>query len=181
MRKHYSTCRTSNTPRHNVYLYRFIREDSSWNDWTYEILETILRTTIHQRKLKQHYIETLRATLNTYLPTRTDRERKINARRRARYAKQKQSQQEKATPVYFCLVSSFLVNQISDIKFRFKGEILMLRLQRINEDTVIGRVANHPANPGLLLNQLIGVPVKDVLDVWANSHLIRDHNHHQHT
>ena len=75
----------------------------------------------------------------------------------------------------------YLMNQISYIKFRFKGESLWLRVQRISEDTVIGRVANHPANPGLLLNQLIGVPVKDVLDVWVNSHLIRDHNHHQHT
>ena len=76
----------------------------------------------------------------------------------------------------------YLMNQISYIKCIFKGgESLWLRVQRINEDTVIGRVANHPANPGLLLNQLIGIPVKDVLDVWVNSHLIRDHNHHQHT
>ena len=99
MRKHYCTCRTSNTPRHNVHRYRFITEDSSWNDWTYEILETATLTTIEQRKLKRHYIETVKATLNTYLPTRTDIERKINARRRARYAKQQQSQQEKAIPV----------------------------------------------------------------------------------
>ena len=73
------------------------------------------------------------------------------------------------------------MNYISYIMFRFKGETLWLSVQRISEDTVIGRVANHPANPGLLLNQLIGVPVKDVLDVWVNSHLIQDHNHHQHT
>ena len=71
------------------------------------------------------------------------------------------------------------MNHISNIKFRLKGETLWLRVQRISEDTVIGRVANHPANPGLLFNQLIGIPVKDVLDAWTNSHLIRDHNHHQ--
>ena len=80
------------------------------------------------------------------------------------------------------------MNQTSNIKFRFKGESLCLRVQRISEDTVIGRVANHPANPGLLLNQVIGVPVKDVLDVWITSHTLqgsqhqnRDHHHHQHT
>ena len=80
------------------------------------------------------------------------------------------------------------MTHISYIKFRFKGETLWLRIQRISEDTVIGRVANHPANPGLLLNQLIGVPVKDVLDVWIKSHTLqgyqhqnRDHNHNQHT
>ena len=76
----------------------------------------------------------------------------------------------------------YLMNKTSYIKFRFKGESLWLRVQRINEDTVIGRVANHPANPRLLLNQLIGIPVKDALDVWINSqHQNRDHNHHQHT
>ena len=65
------------------------------------------------------------------------------------------------------------MNQISYTKFRFKAESLWLRVQRISEDTVIGRVANHPANPGLLLNQLIGVPVKDALDVWINSHTLQ--------
>ena len=69
IRTHYDTCHTSNTPRHHVYLYRFIREHGGWNDWTYEILETIMLTTIDQRKLKRHYIKTLKATLNTYLPT----------------------------------------------------------------------------------------------------------------
>ena len=58
-------------------------------------MKTATLTTMEQRKLKRHYIETLKATLNTYLPTRTDRERKSNARRKARYAKQQQSQQEK--------------------------------------------------------------------------------------
>ena len=78
------------------------------------------------------------------------------------------------------------MNHISYIKFKFKGEALWLRVQRISEDTVIGRVANHRANPGLLLNQLIGVPVKDVLDVWINNHTLqgsqhqnRDHKYHQ--
>ena len=54
LRKHYYTCHTSNTNRHNVYLYRFIREHGGWNDWTYEILETATLTNIEQRKLKRH-------------------------------------------------------------------------------------------------------------------------------
>ena len=56
-------------------VYKFIKENGGWNDWTYEILETATLTTMEQRKLKRHYIETLKATLNTYLPTRTDKER----------------------------------------------------------------------------------------------------------
>ena len=63
------------------------------------ILKTATLTTMEQRKLKRHYIETLKATLNTYLPTRTDKKRKSNARRKARYPNQQQSQQEKYKPV----------------------------------------------------------------------------------
>ena len=99
MTKHYYQCHTSNTTQHNAYVYRFIREHGGWNNWTYEILKTVTLTTMEQRKLKQHYIETLKATLNTYLPTRTDRERKSNARRKARYAKQQQKQQENVITV----------------------------------------------------------------------------------
>ena len=67
----------------------------------------------------------------------------------------------------------YLMNQIRYIKFRFQGESLWLSVQRISAGTVIGRVANHPANPGLLLSQLIGVPVKAVLDVWINYHTLQ--------
>ena len=87
MRKHYYTCRTSNTPRHNVYLYRLMREPA---------VGMIGRTRSWRRLCLP---PSLKATLNTDLPNRTDQERKINARRRARYAKQQQNQQEKAIPV----------------------------------------------------------------------------------
>ena len=99
--KHYYVCHSSATPQRNAYVYRFIREHGGWNDWTYEILETATLTTMEQRKLKRHCIETLKATLNTYLPTRTDRERKSNARRKARYTKQQQNQPDNVLPVYF--------------------------------------------------------------------------------
>ena len=122
MTKHYYVRHTSTTPLHNACVYRFIREHGGWNDWTHGILETATLTTMEQRKLKRRYIETLNATLKTYLPTRTDRERKFNARRKARYAKQQQSQQENVIPAYLCLTSMYLTNQISYIKFRFKGE-----------------------------------------------------------
>ena len=85
-----------------MHVYRFIREHGGWTEWSYEIFETAMLTTMEQRKLTRHYIETLKATLNTYLPTRTDRERTSNARRKARYAKQQQKkQQENVITVYF--------------------------------------------------------------------------------
>ncbi|MFM7984807.1 MAG: hypothetical protein ACKPKO_36345, partial [Candidatus Fonsibacter sp.] len=37
-----------------------------------------------------------------------------------------------------------------DIKFRYRGERLWLRVSSINDRTVVGRAWNHPINPGLL-------------------------------
>ena len=71
----------------------------------------------------------------------------------------------------------YIINQISYMKFRFKVESLWLRMHRINEDTVIVRVANHPANPGLLVHHLIGVRVSNVIDVSINSHTLQGSRH----
>ena len=35
------------------------------------------------------------------------------------------------------------------VKFRFKGEILWLRVSTMDGDVVVGRVWNHPVNRGL--------------------------------
>ena len=129
---------------------QFIREHGGWNDWTYGKLETATLTTMEQRKLKRHYIETLKATLNTYLHTRTDKERATRDATLATPSNNK-ANKRKSKPCNFCLASMYLMNQFSYIKLRFKGESLLLKVQRISEDTVIGRVANHPANPRLLL------------------------------
>ena len=59
MAKHYYVCHTSNTPR---------REHGGWNDWTNEILDKATLTTMEQRKLKRHYIETLKSN-SEYLST----------------------------------------------------------------------------------------------------------------
>ena len=41
--------------------------------------------------------------------------------------------------------------------------MLWLKVLRINDDVVIGRVANHPVNPGLLFGQLIGIPINNFI------------------
>ena len=41
------------------------------------------------------------------------------------------------------------MNNITNIKLKFKGKVLWLKVLQINDDIAIGRVANHPVNPGL--------------------------------
>ena len=74
MNKHKNYCNNANHRMHSVYLYLFMRDHGGWDNWSYEILETATLTITEQRKLKRHYIETLKATLNTNIPIRTERQ-----------------------------------------------------------------------------------------------------------
>ena len=65
-------CHNVNRNRHNVYVYKFIRNSGGLNKMINELLYVALLNILEQRKLKRHYIETLKASLNTYLPTRTE-------------------------------------------------------------------------------------------------------------
>ena len=59
------------------------------------------------------------------------------------------------------------------VKLCFKGERLWLRVSSVNDETVVGRVWNHPVNPGLRFGQMIQIPICDILDVWYMDHVAR--------
>ena len=52
------------------------------------------------------------------------------------------------------------------VKFRYKGERLWFRVSSVNDETVVGRVWNHPVNPGLLRGQMLQTLMRDILFVW---------------
>ena len=48
--------------KYDTYLYRFIRGNGGWSNWTYEVVKTAVGITIlEQYKLKHHYIVKLKA------------------------------------------------------------------------------------------------------------------------
>ena len=50
----------------------------------------------------------------------------------------------------FCFLGFiYLMAAIRHIKFLYRGERLWLRVSSVNDETVVGRVWNHPVNPGL--------------------------------
>ena len=70
-------------------------------------------------------------------------------------------------PLNLYVLSCILLLKTARYKqFRYKREKLWQTITRTQHDMVIERVWNHPINPGLLLGQLIGVPVGDILDTW---------------
>ena len=49
-------------------------------------------------------------------------------------------------------------------KFRYTKERLRLRVSKLEGNVVVGRVWNHPVNRGLLFDQVVGIPIVDVID-----------------
>ena len=72
--------------------------------------------------------------------------------------------------VFFFVALTYIMSNVRYVKFCYRGERLWLRVSSINDRTVVGRVWNHPVNPGLLLGQMIQVPLGDVLDECCVAH-----------
>jgi hypothetical protein len=75
----------------DIYLYRFIRENGGWNNWSIFIIrkyENINK--IKLRKKERKYINKLNATLNQSIPSRTKKEyNKVYRRDNNAYIKEK--------------------------------------------------------------------------------------------
>ncbi len=73
--RHKHACNNENGKGYNLYLYKFIRENGGWGNWSViqvEKYEYNTKPELHARE--RHFIETLHAELNKQVPTRTDRE-----------------------------------------------------------------------------------------------------------
>ena len=74
--QHKYDCNTKKSPRHNLKLYKTIREHGGWNNWDIIIVENY-NTCIDKldaRKRERHWYESLNATLNVKVPGRTQKE-----------------------------------------------------------------------------------------------------------
>ena len=66
--------------------------------------------------------------------------------------------------VFFFVALTYIMSYIRYVRLCHRGERLLLRVSSINDRTVVGRVWNHPINPGLLFWQMIQVPLGNILD-----------------
>lgn len=72
---HKSSCNTETSIGYNIYVYKFIRDNGGWNNWT--MLELCNRSCENKHdaeRIERGYIEDLKASLNKQIPTRTDPE-----------------------------------------------------------------------------------------------------------
>ena len=73
---HKSSCNNQNNKNYNMPIYKFIRENDGWDNFTMILLDTLpCENKLEAEKKERNYIETLNATLNKHMPFRTNEER----------------------------------------------------------------------------------------------------------
>ena len=72
---HKDCCNNPNSKKYNRYVYQFIREHGGWENWSMVVIEEHPCENRNKAETRERYwIETLQATLNKVIPTRTDKE-----------------------------------------------------------------------------------------------------------
>ena len=72
---HKHNCINPNSNHHNLYVYKFIRDNNGWNNWDMiEIEKYNCNDRLEALKKERYWIEELKATLNKQIPSRTKQE-----------------------------------------------------------------------------------------------------------
>ena len=77
--KHKQNCINPNSKKHNYNVYKFIRNNGNWDNWTMILIENYnCNNQLEVLKQERYWIEQLNATLNKVLPTRSAKERYLS-------------------------------------------------------------------------------------------------------
>ena len=70
--RHKTACNNINDKLYNCNVYLFIRDNGGWYNWSMVVIENYAcNSSLEARKKERYYIEQLKATLNSNIPTRT--------------------------------------------------------------------------------------------------------------
>jgi hypothetical protein len=76
---HKSKCTNKNDPAHNLFVYRFIRDHGSWDNWQLIVHEKRPMNNRYEAKIRERYwCEEYKAKLNKQVPSRTRAEYRID-------------------------------------------------------------------------------------------------------
>jgi len=80
--KHKHSCNKEKSKAYNLKVYQYIRSNGGWDNWDMILLENYNATDSHHLEARERYwLETLKATLNCQIPTRTEKEKNIEYRK----------------------------------------------------------------------------------------------------
>ena len=93
---HKYSCNTTSSKKHNFYVYQFIRANGGWDAWDMVQIEAYNATTKRELEARErHWLETLGATLNKCIPTRTQQEYRENNREKEKEYQKKYLEENK--------------------------------------------------------------------------------------
>ena len=100
--QHKNNCNNVNGKGYNYYVYRFIRDHGGFDNWDIILIEKFdCKTKEELHRKERFYLETLGATLNKFIPTRTQKEYyeknkdEINEKKKIYYQNNKDEIREK--------------------------------------------------------------------------------------
>jgi len=83
--QHKSCCNNSSLKNYNINVYKFIRDNGGWNNFDMVMIEQhSCENKLEAHKRERYWLETLNATLNIQIPSRTDEEYDKNYRKKNR-------------------------------------------------------------------------------------------------
>ena len=72
---HKASCNREKAHGYNSYVYKFIRENGGWDNWNMVLVEKFsCNDKLESLQKERYYIELLKATLNSIVPSRTIKE-----------------------------------------------------------------------------------------------------------
>jgi len=72
---HKSDCTNEKSKKYNLYVYKFIRENGGWENWSLIPNEEYPCENVNQALIRERYwVETLQAELNKQIPSRNKKE-----------------------------------------------------------------------------------------------------------
>ena len=72
---HHYHCCNETTSKYNYKVYQFIRNNGGWDNWDMILIEECdCKNRLEAEQKERHFIETLNATLNQLIPSRTQKE-----------------------------------------------------------------------------------------------------------
>lgn len=91
---HKSSCNNENKKHYHCKLYKCIRDNGNWNNWSIVAIEEFPCENAIQARIRERYwLETLKATLNKNIPSRTGKERCcVRYKENKEYSLQKQKE-----------------------------------------------------------------------------------------
>ena len=96
--EHKSSCSNENSKKYNQYNYKFIRDNGNWDNWSMIQIKKYPCETKRDLELEERkYLEQLKATLNTNIPTRTQKEWVNNNKDKANKTQKKYNEKNKET------------------------------------------------------------------------------------